>query len=80
MKPKKVETAVQWFRISQAVLDGFSGHGYSISNIMPLFKNLKKCIYTRIINDLLRPIFLTKYKGFVIPSIVFLNHESLPSF
>ena len=36
MRPNKVETAVQWFRMSHAVFDGFSGHGNSIYNIIPL--------------------------------------------
>ena len=35
-RPNKVETAVQWFRISRARLAGFSGHGNSIYN--SLFK------------------------------------------
>ena len=30
MMPNKVETAVQWFRMSCAVFAGFSAHGHSI--------------------------------------------------
>ena len=38
MKPNKVETAVQWFRMSRAEFARFSGHGNSNYNIIPLLK------------------------------------------
>ena len=38
MRPNKVKTAVQWFRISRAVFAGFSGHDNSIDNIIPQLK------------------------------------------
>ena len=37
MRPNKVETAVQWFRMLHAVLAVFSGHDNVIYNMVPLF-------------------------------------------
>ena len=45
MRPNKVKTAVQLFHMLHVVLAGFSGHGNSIYNIIPLLKN-KKCMST----------------------------------
>ena len=43
MKPNKVKIAVQLFRMSRAVLAGFSGYGNSI-NMLFLDLEKKKCI------------------------------------
>ena len=41
MRPYKVETALHCFRMSPAVIAGFSGYGDSIYSIIPLFTKSK---------------------------------------
>ena len=64
MRSNKVETAVQLFRMSRAGFAGFSGHGNSIYNMIPILD--KKCARKDFISfsiNVLRTDILMEFKS-----------------